>query len=51
VAPPTFIFFVNDPQILHFSYRRYLENKWREAFGFQGTPLKFVFKKRDKRLS
>lgn len=42
--PPTFVFFVNDPTLVHFSYRRYLENKLREAFGFAGTPLRLTFK-------
>ncbi|HEY48764.1 MAG TPA: ribosome biogenesis GTPase Der [Dehalococcoidia bacterium] len=48
VSPPTFIFFVNDPKLLHFSYHRYLENKLREAFGFGGTPLKLIFKRKGK---
>ena len=47
-SPPTFVFFVNDPRLLHFSYGRYLENRLREAFGFQGTPLKLVFKAKRK---
>jgi GTPase len=46
VKPPTFIFFVNDAEIMHFSYLRYLENKLREAFGFEGTPLKLVVRGR-----
>lgn len=46
VKPPTFIFFVNDIEIMHFSYLRYLENKLREAFGFEGTPLKLVVRGR-----
>ena len=46
VKPPTFIFFVNDPEIMHFSYLRFLENKLREAFGFEGTPLKLVVRGR-----
>jgi len=46
VNPPTFVFFVNDARIIHFSYRRYLENKLRKSFGFRGTPLRFVFKSR-----
>ncbi len=46
VAPPTFIFFCNDPKLIHFSYRRYLENELREAFGFQGTPLRISFRSR-----
>jgi GTP-binding protein len=45
-APPSFVFFVNDPQLVHFSYRRYLENKLREAFGFEGSPLRLSFRKR-----
>ncbi len=44
IQPPTFVFFVNDPQLIHFSYLRYLENRWREAFGFEGTPLVFKLK-------
>lgn len=46
VKPPTFIFFVNDVEIMHFSYLRYLENKLREAFGFEGTPLKLIVRGR-----
>jgi len=46
VNPPTFIFFVNDAKLIHFSYQRYLENKLRQAFGFAGTPLRLVFKTR-----
>jgi len=46
VAPPTFVFFVNDSKLLHFSYRRYLENKIRDSFDFTGTPLRMVFKNR-----
>jgi len=46
VAPPTFVFFVNDATLLHFSYQRYLENQLRKAYGFDGTPLKLVFKSR-----
>lgn len=46
VDPPTFVFFVNDAKIVHFSYRRYLENKLRQAFGFTGTPLRLVFRTR-----
>jgi len=47
VKPPTFVIFVNEPEILHFSYERYLENKIRENFGFEGTPIRFVIKKRE----
>lgn len=46
VKPPTFVIFVNDKQLMHFSYTRYLENKVREAFGFAGTPLKFIIRER-----
>lgn len=46
IAPPTFVFFVNDPAMVHFSYRRYLENKLRAAFGFNGTAIRLVFKGR-----
>jgi len=48
VSPPTFVFFVNDAKIMHFSYRRYLENKLRQAFGFTGNPFRLVFKSRGK---
>lgn len=46
VKPPTFIFFVNDKNLMHFSYTRYLENKIRESFGFKGTSLKFIVRER-----
>jgi GTP-binding protein len=46
INPPTFVFFVNDPRLVHFSYQRYLENRIREAFGFGGIPLKLVFKRK-----
>lgn len=46
VRPPTFVFFVNDPELVHFSYERYLENKIREAFDFEGTAIKLVFRRR-----
>jgi GTP-binding protein len=46
VNPPTFVFFVNDPSLIHFSYRHYLENRLRQSFGFAGTPLRLVFKTR-----
>ena len=44
--PPTFVLSVNDPKLLHFSYRRYLENKIREAFGFDGTPIRIIARKK-----
>ncbi|MEI6285995.1 MAG: ribosome biogenesis GTPase Der [Bacillota bacterium] len=46
VKPPTFVFFVNEPEVMHFSYLRFLENKLREAFGFEGTPLNMVVRAR-----
>lgn len=46
VKPPTFVLFVNDKELMHFSYTRYIENKIREAFGFKGTPLKFIVRER-----
>ncbi|MBI2846726.1 MAG: ribosome biogenesis GTPase Der [Chloroflexi bacterium] len=45
VNPPTFAFSVNNPKLVHFSYQRYLENRIREAFGFQGTPIRLLFKR------
>lgn len=47
VSPPTFVIFTNDPGQLHFSYRRYLENKLRETFGFEGTAIRMSFRGRD----
>lgn len=47
VAPPTFIFFVNNSELMHFSYRRYLENFFRSSYGFEGTPIRFIMRKRD----
>jgi GTP-binding protein len=46
IKPPTFIVFVNDPELMHFSYVRFLENKLRDSFGFEGTPLKLVVRGR-----
>ena len=46
VAPPTFVLFVNDKELMHFSYLRYLENKFREAFEFTGTSIKFIVRER-----
>lgn len=46
VKPPTFVIFVNDKQLMHFSYTRYIENRIREAFGFRGTSLKFIIRER-----
>ncbi|HEU4572782.1 MAG TPA: ribosome biogenesis GTPase Der, partial [Candidatus Limnocylindrales bacterium] len=47
VAPPTFVLFASDAASIHFSYRRYLENRLREAYGFQGTPVRLVFRERN----
>ena len=47
VCPPTFVLFTNDTQYLHFSYKRYLENRLRDAFGFEGTPIHILCRKRD----
>ncbi len=46
VMPPTFVFFVNDESLMHFSYERYLENHFRKTFGFEGTPLRFILRER-----
>ena len=46
VAPPAFVFFVNDRELVHFTYQRYLENQLREAFGFEGSPLRMTFRNR-----
>ena len=46
VKPPTFVLFVNDAELMHFSYKRYLENRLRDAFGFHGTPIRFIIRER-----
>ncbi len=46
ISPPTFVFFVNDPALVHFSYRRYLENRLRKAFEFEGTAIRLLFRRR-----
>src|SRR5699024_9198046 len=48
VSPPTFVVFVNDPELMHFSYKRYLENRLREAFDFTDTPIHIITRKRNK---
>ena len=45
INPPSFAFLVNDPELVHFSYQRYLENRLRQTFGFSGTSLRLLFKK------
>ena len=47
IKPPTFVIFVNDKALMHFSYVRYLENRIREAFDFEGTALKFIIRERN----
>lgn len=47
VKPPRFVLFVNDSELMHFSYLRYLENQFRSAYGFEGTPLRFILRNRD----
>ena len=49
VKPPSFVIYVNDKELMHFSYQRYLENKIRESFGFKGTSLKFFVRERKER--
>ena len=49
VKPPTFVIFVNDKALMHFSYERYLENRIRDAFGFEGTSLKFIIRERNEK--
>lgn len=46
VKPPAFVFFVNNPKLVHFSYKRYLERQLREAYGFEGTPIRLIFRGR-----
>lgn len=46
IKPPTFVFFVNNPGLVHFAYQRYLENSLRDAFGFVGSPIRLKFKQK-----
>ena len=48
VCPPTFVFFINDEELMHFAYERYLENQFRKSFGFQGTPIRFILREKQK---
>ncbi|HHW47840.1 MAG TPA: ribosome biogenesis GTPase Der [Clostridiaceae bacterium] len=48
VKPPTFVIFVNDMELMHYSYERYMENQLRRSFGFEGTPIRFILRERDK---
>ena len=47
-CPPTFVFFVNDEKLMHFAYKRYLENYFRKTFDFTGTPLRFIIREKKK---
>jgi GTP-binding protein len=49
IRPPTFVFFVNDPKLVHFTYQRYLENQIRDTFGFDGTAIRLVFRGREEK--
>ena len=51
VGPPTFVIFVNDKELMHFSYQRYLENQIREVFGFSGTSIKIIVRQRNEKES
>ena len=46
VGPPTIVLFVNNPEFMHFSYERYIENRLRETFNFEGTPIKIILRER-----
>jgi len=48
VCPPTFVFFINDEELMHFAYERYLENQFRKSFGFSGTPIRFILREKQK---
>ena len=47
ISEDSFVLFVNDPELLHFSYQRYIENKLRDAFGFDGSPIRILARKKD----
>ena len=49
VRPPTFVVFANKAEGIHFSYERYLQNKLREAFGFEGVPIRLIFRDRERK--
>ena len=48
--PPTFVIFCNEPELFHFSYQRYIENCLRSTFGFDGTPIKIIIRKRGEEI-
>ncbi|MBP3656912.1 MAG: ribosome biogenesis GTPase Der [Clostridia bacterium] len=49
VCPPTFVFFVNNEELMHFAYQRYLENQFRKSFGFEGTPIHFILREKNQK--
>ena len=49
IKPPTFVLFVNDAKLAHYSYVRYIENQFRARFGFEGTPIKFIIREKGKK--
>ena len=49
VKPPTFVIFINDIKLMHFSYERYIENQIRKVFGFEGTPIRFIMREKQKK--
>ena len=49
VCPPTFVFFVNDEDLMHFAYQRYLENQFRKTFGVEGTPIRFILREKNQK--
>ena len=49
VAPPTFVLFVNDKDLFHFSYKRFIENQIRENFGFEGTPIRIIVREKNRK--
>ena len=46
VCPPTFVLFINNEELMHFAYQRYLENHFRKCFGFEGTPIRFILREK-----
>ncbi|GAE87464.1 GTP-binding protein EngA [Acetivibrio straminisolvens JCM 21531] len=48
VKPPSFILFINNMELMHYSYERYLENQLRKSFGFEGTPIKFILREKER---
>ena len=49
IRPPTFVLFINDKKLAHFSYIRYIENQLRSTFGFEGTPIRFITREKEQR--